>query len=162
MIRALATTPGRGDNIKVNAILPGWIDTELTRNAPRQVEGLHGRVEARTPAGRWDVPWDLSGIAAFIAGPASDCVTGAAIPVDGGLSISMAGSRSRCDRAAVMPPPPFSRRSTSLPHQVLKRLPYDLEPELFGLGQVGCCRKVIQLANDLSGSGDDIGAIAWK
>jgi 2-deoxy-D-gluconate 3-dehydrogenase len=88
MTRALATAWAK-DNIQVNAILPGWIDTELTRNARRQVEGLHEKVEARTPAGRWGVPRDLSGIAAFLASPASDFVTGAAIPVDGGFSISM-------------------------------------------------------------------------
>lgn len=88
MTRALATAWAK-DNIQVNAILPGWIDTELTRNARRQVEGLHEKVEARTPAGRWGMPSDLSGIAAFLASAASDFVTGAAIPVDGGFSISM-------------------------------------------------------------------------
>jgi 2-dehydro-3-deoxy-D-gluconate 5-dehydrogenase len=74
------------DNIQVNAVLPGWIDTELTRDARRQVAGLHERVLARTPAGRWGVPEDLAGIAVFLASPASDFVTGAAIPVDGGFS----------------------------------------------------------------------------
>ena len=74
------------DNIQVNAVLPGWIDTELTRDARRQVAGLHDRVLARTPAGRWGVPEDLAGIAVFLAAPASDFVTGAAIPVDGGFS----------------------------------------------------------------------------
>jgi 2-deoxy-D-gluconate 3-dehydrogenase len=88
MTRALATAWAK-DNIQVNAILPGWIDTELTRSARRQVDGLHARVEARTPVGRWGVPPDLSGIAAFLASPASDFVTGTAIPVDGGFSISM-------------------------------------------------------------------------
>ena len=88
MTRALATAWAK-DNIQVNAILPGWIDTELTRGARRQVEGLHERVQARTPAGRWGVPPDLSGIAAFLASPASDFVTGTAIPVDGGFSIAM-------------------------------------------------------------------------
>jgi 2-deoxy-D-gluconate 3-dehydrogenase len=88
MTRALATAWAK-DNIQVNAILPGWIDTDLTRNARRQVEGLHAKVEARTPAGRWGVPPDLSGIAVFLASPASDFVTGTAIPVDGGFSISM-------------------------------------------------------------------------
>jgi 2-deoxy-D-gluconate 3-dehydrogenase len=88
MTRALATAWAK-DNIQVNAILPGWIDTELTRNARRQVDGLHAKVEARTPAGRWGVPPDMSGIAAFLASPASDFVTGTAIPVDGGFSISM-------------------------------------------------------------------------
>ncbi len=88
MTRALATAWAK-DNIQVNAILPGWIDTELTRGARQQVEGLHARVEARTPAGRWGVPPDLSGIAAFLASAASDFVTGTAIPVDGGFSIAM-------------------------------------------------------------------------
>jgi|SRR5579884_84633 len=74
------------DNIQVNAVLPGWIDTELTINARRQVGGLHERILRRTPAGRWGVPDDLAGIAVFLAAPASDFVTGAAIPVDGGFS----------------------------------------------------------------------------
>jgi len=74
------------DNIQVNAVLPGWIDTELTRDARRQVAGLHERVLARTPAGRWGTPEDLAGIAVFLASAASDFITGAAIPVDGGFS----------------------------------------------------------------------------
>jgi 2-deoxy-D-gluconate 3-dehydrogenase len=74
------------DNIQVNAVLPGWIDTELTQGARRHVAELHERVLARTPAGRWGVPEDLAGIAVFLAAPASDFVTGAAIPVDGGYS----------------------------------------------------------------------------
>jgi 2-dehydro-3-deoxy-D-gluconate 5-dehydrogenase len=87
MTRALATAWAR-DNIQVNAVLPGWIDTELTRAARRQVEGLHDRVEARTPAGRWGVPADMAGIAVFLASPGADYVTGAAIPIDGGYSIT--------------------------------------------------------------------------
>jgi 2-deoxy-D-gluconate 3-dehydrogenase len=88
MTRALATA-WANDNIQVNAVLPGWIDTELTRTARRQVAGLHERVENRTPAGRWGAPPDMSGVAAFLASPASDFVTGTAIPVDGGYSIGM-------------------------------------------------------------------------
>ncbi len=88
MTRALATAWAK-DNIQVNAVLPGWIDTDLTRRAREQVPGLHQRVEDRTPAGRWGVPRDMAGIAAFLASPASDFVTGAAIPVDGGYSIGM-------------------------------------------------------------------------
>jgi 2-dehydro-3-deoxy-D-gluconate 5-dehydrogenase len=74
------------DNIQVNAVLPGWIDTELTRDARAQVKGLNERVLSRTPAGRWGVPDDLSGVAVFLASAASDFVTGAAIPVDGGYA----------------------------------------------------------------------------
>jgi 2-deoxy-D-gluconate 3-dehydrogenase len=75
------------DNIQVNAILPGWIDTELTQNARREVDGLHDRVLARTPAARWGAWNDFSGIAVFLASSASDFVTGTAIPVDGGYSV---------------------------------------------------------------------------
>jgi 2-deoxy-D-gluconate 3-dehydrogenase len=85
LTKSLATA-WAADNIQVNAVLPGWIDTELTRDARQQVAGLHERVLARTPAGRWGVPEDLAGIAVFLASPASDFITGAAIPVDGGFS----------------------------------------------------------------------------
>ena len=68
-------------------MLPGWIDTELTQAARRQMEGLYDRVLRRTPAGRWGKPEDLAGIAVFLAAPASDFVTGAAIPVDGGFAV---------------------------------------------------------------------------
>jgi 2-dehydro-3-deoxy-D-gluconate 5-dehydrogenase len=74
------------DNIQVNAVLPGWIDTELTTTARSQVKGLHESVVNRTPAHRWGVPDDLAGIAVFLASAASDFVTGTAIPVDGGFS----------------------------------------------------------------------------
>jgi 2-deoxy-D-gluconate 3-dehydrogenase len=84
--RACATAWAK-DNIQVNSILPGWIDTDLTKGARREVEGLHERVLARTPAARWGDPMDFAGIAVFLASPASDFVTGTAIPVDGGYSV---------------------------------------------------------------------------
>jgi len=65
------------DNIQVNAVMPGWIDTALTVAAREQVPGLHERILRRTPAGRWGMPEDLAGIAVFLASPASDFVTGA-------------------------------------------------------------------------------------
>jgi 2-dehydro-3-deoxy-D-gluconate 5-dehydrogenase len=74
------------DNIQVNAVLPGWIDTELTQGARSQIKGLNAMVLMRTPAGRWGDPNDLSGIAVFLASKASDFITGTAIPVDGGYS----------------------------------------------------------------------------
>jgi 2-dehydro-3-deoxy-D-gluconate 5-dehydrogenase len=74
------------DNIQVNAVLPGWIDTALTQRARKEVDGLHDRVLARTPAGRWGTPADMAGIAIFLASSASDFITGTAIPVDGGFS----------------------------------------------------------------------------
>ncbi len=75
------------DNIQVNAVLPGWIDTDLTRNARREVTGLNESVLRRTPAGRWGGIDDMAGVAVFLAAPASDFVTGTAIPVDGGFAI---------------------------------------------------------------------------
>ncbi len=85
LTKALAAAWAR-DNIQVNAVLPGWIDTDLTRRARTEVPGLHERVLARTPAGRWGEPGDLAGIAVFLCSRASDFVTGTAIPVDGGYS----------------------------------------------------------------------------
>src|SRR5262245_44378535 len=84
--RACATAWAK-ENIQVNAVLPGWIDTDLTRDARREVAGLNQQVLARTPAGRWGDPRDFAGIAVFLASAASDFVTGAAIPVDGGYSV---------------------------------------------------------------------------
>jgi 2-deoxy-D-gluconate 3-dehydrogenase len=75
------------DNIQCNAVLPGWIDTELTQQARQQVPGLHERVLSRSPTGRWGVPDDHAGTAVFLASRASDFVTGASIPVDGGYSV---------------------------------------------------------------------------
>ncbi len=74
------------DRIQVNAVLPGWIDTELTRQARKDVPGLHERVLARTPAGRWGDPADFAGTAVFLASSAADFITGATLAVDGGYS----------------------------------------------------------------------------
>jgi 2-deoxy-D-gluconate 3-dehydrogenase len=74
------------DNIQVNAVLPGWVDTDLTRHARAQVAGLNERVLARSPAGRWGVAADFEGVVVFLASRASDFITGVAIPVDGGYS----------------------------------------------------------------------------
>ena len=87
MTKSLATAWAQ-DRIQVNAILPGWIDTELTQNAREQIDGLYERQLARIPDGRWGTPEDHEGIAIFFASSASNYITGTAIPVDGGFSIS--------------------------------------------------------------------------
>ena len=84
--KACATAWAR-DHIQVNAVLPGWIDTELTQNARREVPGLHEKILGRTPEGRWGIEEDMAGVAVFLASPASDFVTGTAIPVDGGYAV---------------------------------------------------------------------------
>jgi 2-deoxy-D-gluconate 3-dehydrogenase len=86
LARSLAVAWAK-DNIQVNTILPGWVNTELTRNAREQVPGLNERVLARTPAQRWGSPDDFAGVAVFLAAPASNFVTGAVIAVDGGYSV---------------------------------------------------------------------------
>jgi 2-deoxy-D-gluconate 3-dehydrogenase len=85
LTKALATAWAK-DNIQVNAVLPGWIDTNMTQRARVELQGLNERVLSRTPAGRWGGPADMAGIAVFLASPASDFITGTAIPVDGGYS----------------------------------------------------------------------------
>jgi 2-deoxy-D-gluconate 3-dehydrogenase len=74
------------DNIQVNAILPGWIDTPLSVGARAQIPGLSDAVIGRTPAGRWGVPEDFAGAAVYLASAASDFVNGASIVIDGGYS----------------------------------------------------------------------------
>ena len=84
--KSLATA-WAADGITVNAILPGWIDTDLTRKARTDMAGLNDNVLARTPVKRWGDPRDFEGIAAFLASDASAFITGTAIPVDGGFSV---------------------------------------------------------------------------
>jgi 2-deoxy-D-gluconate 3-dehydrogenase len=75
------------DGITVNVILPGWIDTDLTRKARQDMAGLNDNVLARTPSKRWGMPADFEGVAAFLASDAAAFITGVAIPVDGGYSV---------------------------------------------------------------------------
>ena len=71
------------DNIQVNAILPGWIHTDLTASASTE---RYNFIKARIPHGRWGEPDELAGAAVFLASHASDYVTGVALPVDGGYT----------------------------------------------------------------------------
>lgn len=85
LTRALAVELAQ-HGIQINAILPGWFETDLTRGAPRSEWGE--RIRSKTPLGRWGDPDDLAGAAIFLASSASDFVTGVALPVDGGYSIA--------------------------------------------------------------------------
>lgn len=73
------------DNIRVNAIAPGWIDTPMTK-ALQDDPARSRAVLDRTPMARWGTPADLVGPALFLAGDAARFVTGAVLPVDGGYS----------------------------------------------------------------------------
>ena len=72
-------------NIQVNAIAPGWIETDMTvavRSMP-----MNDEILARTPAARWGKPDEMIGTAVYLASHASDFVTGVMIPVDGGYAV---------------------------------------------------------------------------
>lgn len=85
MTKSLACAWGK-DNIQVNAVLPGYIDTEMAKSARLEVPGTDDRVLSRTPAGRWGTLEDCEGIAVFLASPASDFITGTALLLDGGYA----------------------------------------------------------------------------
>lgn len=74
------------DNIQANALLPGWIETDMTRYAQSIPGLLDYVVKTRTPAKRAGQIDDVAGAAVFLASAASNFVTGATITVDGGLS----------------------------------------------------------------------------
>ena len=73
-------------NIQVNAIAPGWFETDMTAPVKTNKE-LYDEIMLRTPAGRWGKPKELAGTAVFLASKASDFVTGETIRVDGGYAI---------------------------------------------------------------------------
>jgi 2-deoxy-D-gluconate 3-dehydrogenase len=85
LTRSLAAAWAR-DNIQVNAILPGWIETDMTAGAKNAAQ-FNATIVARTPAGRWGLPGDFAGPAVFLSSAASDFVTGASLNVDGGFAI---------------------------------------------------------------------------
>jgi 2-dehydro-3-deoxy-D-gluconate 5-dehydrogenase len=72
-------------NIQVNAIAPGWIETDMT--APVHTMPLNDEILSRTPAARWGQPEEIAGTAVYLASRASDFVTGETIRVDGGYAI---------------------------------------------------------------------------
>ena len=72
-----------GKNIQVNAIAHGYMATEMN-TALINDEGRNKEILGRIPAGRWGTPEDMKGLAIFLASPASDYISGAVIPVDGG------------------------------------------------------------------------------
>lgn len=75
------------DGIRVNAIAPGWIDTEISKGGQNDEE-FNATVMKRLPSQRWSPPIELAGTAVFLASPASRLITGVTIPVDGGYVAS--------------------------------------------------------------------------
>jgi len=85
LIRSLAVELARYD-IQANAILPGWIDTDMT-TAIQKWDKLNDAVVHRTPMRRWGKPEDFEGIAAYLASEASRFHTGDVIRIDGGYAV---------------------------------------------------------------------------
>lgn len=84
LTKSLATA-WAGEGIRVNAVAPGWVATELTAalvNDPARSKVLIDR----TPMGRWGTPADIAGPVLFLCSEAAGFVTGAILPVDGGYS----------------------------------------------------------------------------
>jgi len=75
------------DGIRVNALAPGWIKTEISRGGRENPE-FNAKVVARIPGGEWAEPEDLAGTAVFLASAAARLINGVTIPVDGGYTAS--------------------------------------------------------------------------
>lgn len=85
-VRALAVDLG-ADNIRVNAVAPGWIDTAMSRAAFANEPARKEKILGRTPLGRLGETSDIGWTVAWLCSPAAKFVTGTIIPVDGGASI---------------------------------------------------------------------------
>ena len=97
------------DNIRVNAIAPGWIETPMTRCAAGRPGARNRAILDRTPMARWGTPADLVGPALFLASDAARFVTGAVLRSTAAIRRCRgAPSASACSEGDTCPPP--SRR----------------------------------------------------
>ena len=86
MVRTLATEVSP-QGVRVNAIAPGWMETDMVRNAMKGDPMRKQRIISRTPLGRFGEPKDIGEAAVYLCSPAANFVTGVVLPVDGGASI---------------------------------------------------------------------------
>ncbi|MFQ3619723.1 MAG: SDR family oxidoreductase [Spirochaetales bacterium] len=86
VVRTLAVEYG-GENIRVNAVAPGWIETEMSRKAMEGDPERKRKVLGRTPLARFGIPEDIGWAAVYLCSPAARFITGTCLAVDGGISI---------------------------------------------------------------------------
>lgn len=86
MVRTLAAEVSK-DGVRVNAIAPGWIETEMSRKAMDGDPARKQKILGRTPLGAFGKPDDIGWAAVYLSSPAAKFVTGTILPVDGGVSI---------------------------------------------------------------------------
>lgn len=86
MVRSLSTELSE-HGIRVNAIAPGWIETEMSRKALDGDPARRDKILGRTPMHKLGLPIDVGWAAVYLASPAASFVTGTILPVDGGASI---------------------------------------------------------------------------
>ena len=86
MVRTLASELSP-HGVRVNAVAPGWIETEMARKALVGDPGRVQKIISRTPMARFGQPDDIGWAAVYLTSPAAQFVTGVVLPVDGGASI---------------------------------------------------------------------------
>jgi len=86
MVRSLATDWGP-HGVRVNAIAPGWIASDMLDKALSGDPARKAKVLGRTPLGGFGEPDDIGWAAVYLASPAAKFVTGVVLPVDGGAAI---------------------------------------------------------------------------
>jgi gluconate 5-dehydrogenase len=86
MVRTLATELSQ-HGIRVNAIAPGWIETEMSAKAMAGDPARKQKIIGRTPMAKFGAPSDVGWAAVYLASPAGGFVTGVVLPIDGGASI---------------------------------------------------------------------------
>ena len=86
MVRTLSTELSP-HGIRVNAIAPGWIETEMSRKAFEGDPVRKNKILSRTPMQRLGEPADVGWAGVYLASPAAKFVTGAVVPIDGGASM---------------------------------------------------------------------------
>ncbi len=86
LVKSLAVAFAK-ENIRVNALAPGWIETAMTE-VPRANAARNAELLARMPLGRWGTPADIAPAALFLCSPLAGYITGAVLPVDGGYLVA--------------------------------------------------------------------------